>query len=379
MGGDSRERRAPAISPQRHVLQPHEQVAPVVEYLLPTAHSVPGRLAAADDGSIWFAATAGDRILRITASGMLREFPLPAEDCRPDGTCIAPDGAVWFYEGNGLSVDRLKPDGGLVRFAVPASGPRREPCQPSSIAVGPDGTVWFAEHPDHWLGTIRPDGAMSEVPVPAGHGAPCTLCGHPDGSLWFADCGGSRIGRIDPGGAVTSFRRPAHDTGQVSAMTDCGGGVAYVDIDRGIAGRVTETGTFTEWDHPCLQGATDIRPGPRGSLWVATADANAVLGFTADGSAVELPLPTASSRPASLVVAPDGSLWVAEATGNRVARMPASLMNHHLAHGAPVTADVLGRVSRGGRSGCVADRPRRDRRPQSGRGGPLDTTITAAE
>ena len=376
-GGEG-DRAAPALSPQRCLLQPRDAPASVVEYLLPTPHSVPGRLAAAADGSVWFAETAGDRIVHMTAAGLIREFPLPADDCRPDGARIGPDGAVWFYEGNALSVDRLDPDGHLVRFAVPACGPGRQSCQPSSIALGGDGRVWFAEHPDHWLGTIRPDGVMTEVPVPASHARPCTLCSHPDGSLWFADCAGAQIGRLSPGGALSSFRRPGHDPGQVSAMTPAAGGVAYVDADRGLIGRLTETGAFTEADHPCLGGATDICAGPLRSLWVAAPGANTVVGFMPDGSAFEIALPTPSSHPSSLVIAADGGLWVAEAAANKVARVPPALGERHLRRGAQETADVV-RGRRRSRPAPAAGRDVHDEPAAPGRAGPAGISITRAE
>lgn len=376
-GGADHGRTAPVISPQRRLLQPRETPAAVVEYLLPTPHGVPGRLAAAPDGSVWFAETAGDRIVHMTAAGLIRAFPLPVEDCRPDGTCIAPDGAVWFYEGNALSVDRLEPDGHLVRFAVPASGPRRQRCQPSSVVVDGDGTVWFAEHPDHWLGTIRPDGVMTEVAVPPSDARPCTLCSHPDGSLWFADCAGPQIGRLSPKGVLSSFRRPGPDPGQVSAMTATAVGVAYVDADRGLVGRLTEAGALTETDHPCLGGATDIRAGPLRSLLVASPDANTVVGLLPDGSAFEIPLPTPSSRPSSVVIAADGGLWVAEAAANKVARLSPALLEHHLARGTRITADVVGRRRSG--SAEAAKRRRDAGAPGGERIRRAGTRITAGE
>src|SRR5450432_1506095 len=73
--------------------------APVImEYPIPTANSNPQGIATGPDGNLWFTEYTGNKIGKITPSGVITEYPIPTANSSPYGIVTGPDGNLWFTE-----------------------------------------------------------------------------------------------------------------------------------------------------------------------------------------------------------------------------------------------------------------------------------------
>jgi streptogramin lyase len=86
-----------------------------------------------------------------SAAAQIMEFPIPTLNSNPDGITAGPDGALWFTETDGNKIGRITTSGVITEFPIPTSD-----SQPSSITVGPDGALWFTEFGANQIGGSRP-------------------------------------------------------------------------------------------------------------------------------------------------------------------------------------------------------------------------------
>jgi virginiamycin B lyase len=113
----------------------------VTAFPLPSPRSGPTTIALAQDGTLWFTESAGNRIGRMNPDGTgLKEFPLPNPDSSPRIIALGSDGNMWFSEHTGNRMGRITPDGAITEFAIPTPS-----SMPRAIALGSDGNIWFGE------------------------------------------------------------------------------------------------------------------------------------------------------------------------------------------------------------------------------------------
>ncbi len=178
----------------------------IMEFTLPTPNSGPRAVATGADGNVWFSEYRAGKIGRITPSGVITEFPLPRANSGPGDITAGADGALWFVElsggMDGISTDgnrvgRISTSGVVTEFPMPSPAPSAV-----NLAVGPDRNVWYTQ--GERLGRVTPDGRITEVFL--GEGArgvglsagsdrepPTRLANR----LYFADAGRNRIGYLD--------------------------------------------------------------------------------------------------------------------------------------------------------------------------------------
>ena len=122
------------------------------EFILPTAASRPSAITTGPDGALWFTESVSGKIGRITTDGKITEFALPNPHAQPWGITTGPDGALWFTEAScirepgsrcivGNKIGRITTTGLVTEFTIPSDG-----SGPHSITTGPDGALWFTEY-----------------------------------------------------------------------------------------------------------------------------------------------------------------------------------------------------------------------------------------
>jgi virginiamycin B lyase len=72
----------------------------------------PGRF-----GYLWVSELSGGKLLRVSRTGRMKEFPLPA-GARPYGLVSAPDGNVWFADRGRNRIGLVTPAGRVFTFPL---------------------------------------------------------------------------------------------------------------------------------------------------------------------------------------------------------------------------------------------------------------------
>src|SRR5437667_4749746 len=139
------------------------------------------------------------------------DFPLPVSSNRPEGITAGPDDNVWFAASNGKKIGRITPSGTITEFAVSGYA--------FGITAGPDGNLWFTEYVAAGnsfvglIGRITPTGALTEFDCSCESAGGITTGS--DGNLWFTYNTG--IGRMTPSGTLPQF---AITIGSPAAITN---------------------------------------------------------------------------------------------------------------------------------------------------------------
>ena len=181
-----------------------------------------GRMAAAPDGSVWFAEGTAYSITRLR-DGELVRHPIESARGGPYGVAVAPDGAVWATLQSANSLLRIAPDGSMTEHEIPSPG-----VSPTDIAVDATGSVWFLEFRADRIGRFQA-GKFEEFTVTPEKAGLTGLAVTPEGAVWFGLLRKGSIGRLKDG-KIVEFRLPRADARPYSLTTDREGNVWYADI-----------------------------------------------------------------------------------------------------------------------------------------------------
>ena len=293
--------------------------------------SGPTTIALAQDGTVWFTESAGNRIGRMSPDGTgLKEFPLPNADSSPRIIALGSDGNMWFSEHTGNRMGRIAPDGTITEFAIPTPN-----SMPRAIALGADGNIWFGEFAGGKIGRITPAGVITEFTIPTPDSGPRALAAGPDGNIWFSEFNTSKIGRITPAGVITEFTLPRPNSGPGDITAGADGHMWFVELagthGRPHAGRQSRRAHHDERrDH----GVPDPEPGRIADQHCGRADRNiwftkgGIVGrVTPDGAITEFPLSSPMAGGTGLTAGADrqpptrlsNRLWVAQSGENSIA------------------------------------------------------------
>ncbi len=161
-------------------------------------HSWPEGIATGPDGNLWFAERDGNRVGRITPSGVVTEFSKGIyKNASPYSIAAGSDGALWFTEEGGR-IGRITTSGEVTEYHKGIS--RGE--HPSGLALGSDGAMWFTEYTYYGhgvpakIGRITTDGAIAEYGGIARHSFPLGIAAGPHHDLWFVEESTDLLGRV---------------------------------------------------------------------------------------------------------------------------------------------------------------------------------------
>ncbi|HEY8201084.1 MAG TPA: TIR domain-containing protein, partial [Actinomycetota bacterium] len=126
-------------------------------FTVPTAGSQPAGIAVGGDGNLWFTELIGNKIGRMTPSGVVKEFPLPTANSQPTAITSGSDGNLWFVERLGGKIGRITTAGLITEFPVSNA---------EGIVRGRDGNLWFTVSAG--IGKITPEGNHSVFPLANG-------------------------------------------------------------------------------------------------------------------------------------------------------------------------------------------------------------------
>jgi virginiamycin B lyase len=181
-----------------------------------------GRMAAAPDGSVWFAESTSDSITRL-ADGELKRHTIESARGGPFGVAVAADGTVWASLQGANSLLRIAPDGKISEHEIPTPG-----VVPTDVAVDRSGAVWFLEFRTDRIGRYAV-GTFDATPAPHAKAGLTGLAVAPDGAVWFGMLRKASLGRLRDG-RIVEFTLPRKDARPFSLAVDGAGNVWYADI-----------------------------------------------------------------------------------------------------------------------------------------------------
>lgn len=317
--------------------------------------SAPLGIAAGPDGNLWFAESSGDRIGRITPTGVVTEFSAGiTPGAGPRGITAGPDGNLWFTEQGTDSIGRITPDGVVTEFSAGITAG----AMLTGIVAGPDGNLWFTESGNDLIGRITTAGVVTEFGGLTAAANPNGITPGPGGDLWFVETFIDGAGRITTAGAVTEYS--AGITGgslPLDAEAGPDGNVWFTEPFSNQVARITPAGTVTEFGSGISPGAqpNEITAGPDGALWFTELGLARIGRITTAGAVTEVSQginPGAGAY--GITAGPDGNIWFTEASTDGIGRVALSApapIQGQTTNLTPVSGKVL--VKLPGASGFV--------------------------
>src|SRR5258708_34226340 len=111
-------------------------------------------------GAVWFTEETDNQIGRITADGVITEFPIPTASTGLTEITQGPDGALWFVASS-KNIGRITTDGVITEFQIPTTN-----SGPAAITMGPDGALWLTEADTNQIARITTDTGIPESAGP---------------------------------------------------------------------------------------------------------------------------------------------------------------------------------------------------------------------
>lgn len=303
----------------------------ITEFPIPGAQGLCG-ITTGPDGNLWFTDEFAGFVGHIsTSGGSLVTYSLPAGS-HPQGIVTGPDNKLWFVDN---SIDLLQPAGGFRIRSIDTAGNVNSyftninpiifdafDYVPGEIAVGPDGNLWFtnanaAAVGINFVGRITTAGVVTTFPTSDMANG---ITGGPDGNLWAIEH--HHVAKISTSGAETEY--PINGTGYAGITTGSDGNIWFTNLQQ--VGFVTPAGVVTQLGGSPTQFQyylVSIVSGPNGDLWILSSLVSAsVLDLTTSGQLANLfVLPNQGSFPAWSTPGPDGAVWFAETANDGIGRI----------------------------------------------------------
>ncbi|MGD1097445.1 MAG: Ig-like domain repeat protein [Bryobacteraceae bacterium] len=131
----------------------------LTEFIVPSACSGLMGLTSGPDGAIWFSEENG-KIGRLS-NGVFFEYPVPTPSGQPEWITSGPDGALWFTEPIGNKIGRVTTSGIVTEYS-----PFSVFSLATFITLGPDGNLWFTETQANNIGKLTFPGSTPPVSIP---------------------------------------------------------------------------------------------------------------------------------------------------------------------------------------------------------------------
>ena len=267
-----------------------------------TRGRIAGGIGAAPDGSIWFTqsvptwgpnapAVSDAAVGHIALDGTVTEYPTPTQEANPMGApslgvgpgpiVPGPDGAMWFIESGADKVGRVDAEGIIKEFDLPDRD--RMHANPEDIAVGPDGALYVSETLRSRIARVDPvTGMVTELPSEKMFSwGVAGITSGPDGAVWYS-LTGSGLGRMTTGGSAKEFTPPSTMTSRPAAwdlVAGPDGTVWFIDETSDQLLRADPQGAFSKvaaFDHDALGGGLQQLALADGAVWLAQPGAHRV-------------------------------------------------------------------------------------------------------
>jgi len=307
---------------------PDGQSYSIVEYEVPTKHSVPHIIAIGPSDTVWFGESGGrfaknyidvpaqSRIGRLDQGGTISEWDLGGEGTSPMGIQFDAHANLWIAERLANRITRVSATGERKSFAIPTPN-----SWPTGLSIDAHGDVWFSETKGDKIGVVRlASGHVDEFPLPAQHTMSTGIVAGPNGQIWLAERDINTIGRFDSKSATFTQYHLSTDAKPCGITVDAEGTPWFTERGGGKIGRILANGSVQEF------ALDDRSTGPFiivvdrfGDLWFSEIFGNRIGRFAPQSGKFEhYTIPTDKANPAGIALDSKGNVWFAEQTTDKI-------------------------------------------------------------
>ena len=247
----------------------------------------------------------------------------------PRGLAVEQDGTLFVADTANDRVQRFSPDGNLIGVLGEAGSGPGEVEEPVGVAVDPAGRVYVADSGNARIQRFEPDGTfVDELSGPEG-GFETLADIAIEGNVLYALDASKGLARIELDGGVGAWVSPIDGPGRLVAPTGVavrGNRVYVADMGNSSVMVYDDQGTFIEawpverWSGSPAQVA-DVEVDADGTVWATSPEDDTVVVLDSSGSELGVLVPgdpDTLDGPAGIVRRPAGSLFVANFEGNRI-------------------------------------------------------------
>ena len=276
------------------------------------AYADPQGVAVDADGTMYIADTAGNRVLKVTTSGV--QTTVTSDVYHPMGVAVDSTGTVYVADTGLSRVDAVTSAG--VQSSITISGGFN---YPYGVAVDSNDVLHVADTGHNRVVSV--DGG-TVTPIGSGLSAPRAVAIDSSGTVFIADSGNNRVVSVDTAAVQTElgsgFSTPS------SVAVDSAGAVYVADFDNNRAVKVvggTNAGTVGQsFVYP-----TAVAVGPQGDIFVAASDhiGGGTEILTITSANVQTVAFATFYQPIAVAIDPSNNIFVADSGHHRVARIDA--------------------------------------------------------
>lgn len=254
-------------------------------FKMPTAYTLPTRIAIDKTDTIWFIESNLNRIGRFqSAKGVFSEHDIPTPSSASTDVTISNTGKLWFTESNANQLGVLDPVSlSFKEYDVPTIA-----SMPSRIASDTKGNIWFTEFYGNKVGMFDPrKEAFREYSIPTPDSRPSGIVVDKKGIVWFLETEGNKLARLNPqDGAFQEFDLPrSHETPRDIAIDGSGALWFGGHIGRNLMTFNPATKKFRTFPMPSNGAIESLTAGIDGKIFCTLLTSNKIAVFNPATSA----------------------------------------------------------------------------------------------
>ena len=291
-------------------------------FKMPTAYTLPTKIAIDKAGTVWFIESNLNKIGRFQpAKGIFSEHNIPTPQSATTDITISSTGKLWLAESDSNQLGVLDPVSLTFKeYDVPTIA-----SMPSKIASDSKGNIWFTEFYGNNIGMFDPrKEVFREYPVPTPDSRPSGIVVDKKGIVWFLQTEGNKLARLNPqDGAFQEFKLPvANETPRDLAIDKSGTLWFGGHIGRNLMTFNPTTKKFKTFLMPSNGAIEGLTTGLDGKIFCTLLTSSKIAVFDPVTSTfLELDVGVGKSKPNGIGTDSKGDVWFVDMDKNALIKL----------------------------------------------------------
>lgn len=296
-------------------------------FKMPTAYTLPTRIAIDKADTVWFIESNLNKIGRFQpAKSVFSEHNIPTPSSVPSDITVSNSGKLWLAESNSNQIGVLDPVTlSFKEYDIPTIA-----SNPSRIASDLRGNIWFTEFYGNKIGMFDPrKEAFREYPVPTPDSRPSGIAVDKNGVVWFLETEGNKLARLNPrDGSIQEFALPKpYETPRDIAIDGSGALWFGGHIGRNLMTFNPATKKFKTFLLPNGGAIESLAAGIGGKIYCTLLTSSKIAVFNpATGAFLELDAGVGKSKPNGIAADSRGDIWFADMDKDTLVKLDASMV-----------------------------------------------------